>query len=515
MKLLVFSLVTLASISSYGVPKLHTSCGQLKNISTPKNGAGVFFDESCMTAYVLPPKRGSVQVTEKSKTTSLGYCPGINAQRETIVSELKRVQRRVQQLGIEEAGGIDNAKPECVEAAKKRAKYEVLLSQYEAELNSNMERLQSLGDDPKSKSEKNYLMARNDNLRADIAKVNARLNSTTDPSCIVKEKNEDDVAISEKREALTNELKKLGQELVGLSKSFENHVGGTYKLLFEDNHEQLVDAYRKANSGIKANFQRMPVDWYVAFNIKVLEDVSGKEVLSASLPAIGRDLSITNVDDEGNGTSLFGGSLSANVTLSLPATCALEQQTRGGNGVSAHIVLNAFYKYNVLTKRRYHVEYKMHNVYNFIKTHVKKNGFFRSRSSTDVREFIQNEASFKIKTFSEDPDNAFPKDQEFLEEIRSKALDLALQKLGATPKELPANEAAPEAGAKVAAGALSKCPYMYCQVGAWALNLTHSLFGSSTSSASYLRDIKDQVVEEVEDDRTVSKYGSMGFVARD
>ncbi len=56
-------------------PSLNANCAYA--VSTPRNGMGVIFNDSCEVAYVLPPKNGSAEVVNLARTTNLQFCPAI------------------------------------------------------------------------------------------------------------------------------------------------------------------------------------------------------------------------------------------------------------------------------------------------------------------------------------------------------------------------------------------------------------------------------------------------------
>jgi hypothetical protein len=506
MKFLIFSTIILTAVSSFAVPKKYTKCSA---ITSPKGATGFYYNEDCSTAYVLPPKTGTIKLAGMTKTTSADICSGLVSEQKTLLMEQKKLEKKL--LLATSAVVSDTATPECRDYSKKIARMEIEVETLAAELNSNIETINSLSNDssPKAKSQVAYMIAKNGNIKIKIASLKKRLASLAEDNANCNSTN-DKVESVDNREEILNQLSTIRENRKAALDAFKNYEGAKLQLIISDNHQEMVEAYSQSNRDSKTTFVKMPMDWSVAFNIKTLEDLDFKAILDSSVPAVGADMKISPISEQ-VGTSVFGGSLSSSIVLNLPATCFLMDQMKSNADITSAVSINAFYKYDLQTKRSYKAEYNLRYVYEFIKKITSKRGFFRSSSSAEVKEFIKNDKSFKLLSYSEDPDNAFPSDQDFLSKIRGNVLDLALQDLGGKPYEPPENQAAPEAGAKAVAGALSKCPNMYCQAGSIVLNLAHALFGSGTSSASYLKTVSDDVVEEVTDLRMVQEFGSMAF----
>src|SRR5258708_3445083 len=75
---LLAGIALFASSPAGAVPMQDVQCraggAPLKNAA---NGMGLLFDEGCTTAYVLPPKEGTVSVTSLTANPNVQYCPAV------------------------------------------------------------------------------------------------------------------------------------------------------------------------------------------------------------------------------------------------------------------------------------------------------------------------------------------------------------------------------------------------------------------------------------------------------
>ena len=75
---------------SYGLPVKSPTCAKNINLKSPRNGAGVYFNQDCSVAFVLPPKKGTVSIISFSPLMSVGLCTYLENTKNTLNIMLKK-----------------------------------------------------------------------------------------------------------------------------------------------------------------------------------------------------------------------------------------------------------------------------------------------------------------------------------------------------------------------------------------------------------------------------------------
>jgi hypothetical protein len=87
--ILILGVIGSASAFASG-PNFATKC---PSISAPDKSSGVYFDDDCTTAYVLPPTTGSATVTKYQQNMNLGFCQALKDDEKT--ADLTAESRRI------------------------------------------------------------------------------------------------------------------------------------------------------------------------------------------------------------------------------------------------------------------------------------------------------------------------------------------------------------------------------------------------------------------------------------
>ena len=72
-------------------PMYFSKCQNQISITSPKGGAGVYFDEACRMAYVLPPTTGTLRIEAMAKTSGLSECKTLNSFTEIFEMRAKKL----------------------------------------------------------------------------------------------------------------------------------------------------------------------------------------------------------------------------------------------------------------------------------------------------------------------------------------------------------------------------------------------------------------------------------------
>lgn len=137
--------------------------------------------------------------------------------------------------------------------------------------------------------------------------------------------------------------------------------------------------------------------------------------------------------------------------------------------------------------------YNMYKMYQKVVSSGSSGGFFSSRSWSNVEEHNFFKDSFNVDWSSQDPQNEISEEQRLATEhdMRAHIMDrIANLALPMTPNRdgIIAANPPPADGARVIAGSLMQaCPgNIYCVGGSLILSSLDAIFGSSSSTASYL-----------------------------
>jgi hypothetical protein len=314
----------------------------------------------------------------------------------------------------------------------------------------------------------------------------------------------------------------LQEDLLNFVTRFGFQEGGTLSILFRNRTMDLVKEYQKRNA--KLSVVPMPVSAALHFFVKLPGDLRASASLSHDVAGLRPSLNELPVD--GKDSSIMGASLSGQVKLTVIGTCNLlrspstaSARARGNfDGIAAFLTPNVIYSYEVQTRRTYSARHNLAEVFKKIVKVKTKSGLFSSSSHRSVTDENESRDWFEFKSYTEDPDNAFPNENEFRQTIKAEILDRTLAQLARTylPKEgssnIPAAEL-PAPGAPAIADNLRGMKNKFAQAGAILLDLGHALCGSSSASDSFLRSVDIWTEEVVDELKMVTEFSSFSFVS--
>lgn len=465
-----FLLPALLPDTSHAVPVKFPSCSGNVKVTDVAGGQGSVLNEDCTTLYVLPPLKGGLSVN--------GYVPSANLSVQC--DRLRKIE--------EDSNNLEDVSSSTTRRLKKMAEE---LEQIESNLEAGLVPVGQTKESMEARIES--LMDKMTKMRSDLILWQGQ-----------------------------NDTKKL---------NFSKIEGGRGKFIMETTMPKLLEAYRTANRNLRV--LEMPIDQaYLSIN-EVKNEESNSSAMPAvlSLRAVGiskmpmlrdpnlllqfKDLSPTQAPD---GAKIFGGALSGELQVSNMGACALLKNFGSSpaftaSDVKAYIVPSATYSYQVQVNRKHKISYNFKELVKQLHEQTKRGGFFSTKT---MNSFIdQRSTSTWIKFEVESNDTRFEYSDTYIREVKKEFLDRAIAQIVAlqtgSPTAMLALIEPGKNGASETGEALSKCPHLYCQIGAAGIKVLNSIFGSSTAVSQLMKSVSGEMTETVDEKRMVPVYGTYGF----
>lgn len=457
-------MIMILSIQGYALatPAKFSQCEQHSKLKHVSWGSGVFFSEDCGTVYVLPPVASKFNIS-----------------------------------GLSLSGGDISTDCKAYELAKEGIlSTEKTAKNIKIAMENGSERLVQL-----TEYQKNGLLPLGYSY----------------------------VDLLEEVSAITNYVMTLESQIVSMSANAVNGKakyglieGAHVSFSFISRHNDLVSEYQKLNPEL--HFERMPLEQsYLA----ITEKDNSNEILSTRMSAI-HSITVPLVDsvisEEGeNGVvklpgKVFTDGASGQMVVSLIGACGfkdIRDDVDAANKVAkSFLAIDAVYQYQVQVQRKHKVEMNLRQLAERIEKVSSKGGFLSRKNIHKLTEKTEHESWIKVTSVSNDADFKF--DDEYTQSVVKEEMSKFLEQIahvrfgvpGSYPKaEMPDGES----GAANAAGALSKCPHMYCQIGSYGLKFLDATFGSKTALSEYLK-MEDAWSERIVDEKQMTKMvGSFTF----
>lgn len=455
-------------LSSYvwaGPPTMFNDCAQKLNIKSPPNGAGVYFDSTCTTAYVLPPKDGTIAIARPTRTSNTHLCEGINVSYDVIKSQARDTKLVLRQLEQKEAA-VD------FESLKDPWLSPVPTSKPQENLNPQIEEIEKL---------RKRIMA----STLEMLEFNDTVSKTEGPR--VK------LTVSSDLSKLVDQYAKLNKDVIAfrpmpLSRSVLSFISKS-----ESNVGNAPAAIAWDMAGVK-----VPASYFTG-----LKPADGAEAVESTSESL-----------------LFSSAASGQLVLSLIGACPFYDPKIGdipaevdGKSFSSYFAVTADYVYNVQVSRAYKASYNLAEMMKRIQKQSTKGGFFSSSTIHSLVVDKNSEGWFKFESRSSDPRLEWQ--DELSQTIKGQLIARALAQLGAVPvgqAEVPPGVIAPgRHGADVAADGLQKCPHIYCQGAAFVLKALDSTFGSDSAVSEFISTNNRWESEEVSETKMVPQMGQVRF----
>ncbi|HMN69352.1 MAG TPA: hypothetical protein PKC28_12495 [Bdellovibrionales bacterium] len=461
MKSLIIGLIVASPLMAFaaGPPVKTPACGEKIRIKAPKGGAGVVFDETCETGYVLPPVFGSVEVTGTTWTVADEDC-----------KEYEAGLRRRGDLA-DKIAGLETSEDEQDGAG--------------STLNGGGGGLTQPGNDEEGQT----------------------------PAETLEEFEER----KKLYEAYRADLDKLRESMEVFDQTEGLILGLTYTL----DHEQMVEKYQELNPRI--NFARVQLEQaYISAAVKSgAEKEESSIVLDYVMPGVNEFPGAGGEKLTAPKDGIYFGSVQpGKIRFTTKGACLVKRSEGKKKEMSAKNFTTIFspkvtYSYALMAKRAYKASYDYKMLIEEIRKSTKKGGFL---SSSTVNELIRRKEGdnwFKFQAMSDD--TRFQQEvvvQEVKADVIGRVLNqIAENKVPGEAQGAPLLEPGKK-GVDVAAEGFKKCPHPYCQVAGYVLDFVGATFGSSSAVSRFLSTVDMVGKDEVTESKALQFIGDSAFKAK-
>ena len=472
----------LTPVVAQAVPVRSPKCAATMHIQSVPNGAGVFFDDECKVAYVLPPQAGEMSLSAIAPSENLERCSAVLSTMQAgdaLAKRLKTLADEIAQLGAATASnGTDT--------------------------NSNGRSTSGLG------------------AGGLFPSADEPANQTPPVAA-----GGDEVALMAK----LTQLADLQMRIDALLTPYSKIEGATGLVLLTMKHQQLVAEYAAKNPGITFLPLTPKASYLTIASTKAMAAGDFSAALSVEVPGVGlvpmapptdgtSNLFRMNASSAPDSSKIFGESLSGQVRLSLTGACPFYsapqhvlKSSLSANEIGAYLSANVQYSYELQVARSYKASYQLASLVRQIQSKSTHGGFFSTSTAASMIDDHTANSWFKLEQSSEDSQVAY---DDLSRTLKSDLMDrvlkqVALATVGSAGGLMDPGQPAAD-GVSVAANGLRKnCAHIYCQSGAVVLDVLNSAFGSTSTVSNYISNNDYWASDEVTDRRMVPYFGSFSF----
>lgn len=309
---------------------------------------------------------------------------------------------------------------------------------------------------------------------------------------------------------ISNRVKQVRNDFLDMYSTFAKMEGARASISFKSDWNQNVANLKANNPGIE--FEKIPTQNAQVLSSLTIENLPGAEAVLAY------EVGGQNV----NGVlklSSYPESMSGNVVLSLVGACPVLHKdwydisdTQSTSADQMKYGLTISYEYPTTFTVSAVAHYNMYKMYQKIVSSGSSGGFFSSRSWSNVEERNMFKDSFSVKWDEQDPSFSLSDEQkaDVEAEMRKGIFDrMASLVIPQSPDRNGIIQAvgAPKHGSLVIADSLMKtCPgNAYCIGASIAMNVLDAIFGSSSTTASYLQTYNADLTESYSRSKVIYK----------
>jgi hypothetical protein len=507
------------AMNAQGMPTIYPSTStstMLGSIVNKTNSNLVADDSDGRIIFVMPPNSATSSVSGlHTLNANVGFCKELADMQ--VYS--RKVSERIMELTTEERNTDEEVKEilQKLSKAKNELAQHVTLVKLDEILALDMRvetieaRIIELTDILMTCSQ--YCQ----NLREEIKELRVEKIETIKSRKVLAASHTKDLREYEKKKALVNSIQedlqereeswdKLRARLVSIRSNFHNMYssfaqmeGARAGISFNSNWDNNINTLRELNPGF--DFKKISTqNAVITTNIAELNSIpSGGAILGYQIGGTYSEGKLI--------LPAYPENMSGNVRLSLLGTCPVLHPEAfdisfPNSSDQMKYGMTVAYEYPTAFLTEASVKYNMHKMYQKIVSSGSKGGFFKSKSwtSTEERTFFQD--SFSVKWIEQDSGNSLSDEQKdnLEREMRNNVLG-RLAAIGlpayANAGLLVAPPTVPKTGATVISESLYRtCPgNYYCVGAAITMDVLQSIFGSSTTSASYTN-VQDAFLEE-------------------
>jgi hypothetical protein len=558
----------LASSHALAAPSAETPNCRALNI--PAGTGGAVLDDTCETAYILPPDVGQERVTAVATNTNLNFCPGvlkITSVVNTTLSAADSIASKIKSL-------IDSFNPlsdqvtqlqnqlAAATAAQTAANQTVTNDMaIETTLTDNVTQAQNALTTCEALATSACTSEQQAVTDAQNALRNFILNTLApDQRAAVAATQQVDTLsgqLANQTSNLANALTplfNLENSLTQLETSVQEQYdqfgplsGFVAQIVYSLPWSQLFQEYQAANPGLQ--LQQIPItstNFFASVDPGLTPTAAGNipgnipAVLGFTIPGLPtqgaaafpnglgsiKPLSSSTLGSDISQQSMpFGSSVSASVNFSLVGACnfypngALTTPPSNINNLVAAIPANLEYQYEVVAHRRYTASYNLSQFVSHLVTVHHSGGFFSSKDVTNIVDSSSSSDWFSIKFDSDSSHFPYSADEQkqITEEVKGQLVERALLLIAVQNGYLPhaptGNPPLSSTGVGAAAGYLTKgCGYWsWCGAAGFVLGIVNSFFGNETAVQNFQRTNNAWVTDQVTQETVLLRYGEVSF----
>jgi hypothetical protein len=444
-----------------GIPVVNPKCTATTQIQAVENGAGVYFSDDCKTAYVLPPANGRVSLAGITENANLEQCGAFETALRMVNQSYKMAEDALKAINT---------------PTQKRPAPSSPLGPSTGALGGNRNT-----SAPAASSE---------NREAALARYQQALATAKDAQALLE--------------------------------PFKDIEGATAQIVFSANWDKVVQAYSNANPGIR--FERLQMSNQVfSYLRKTSSDLlKMPAAFSVRVPGVASIIAADGITPSDNANLVFGEALSGQAILTLAGACPLYNSSTHsirknitGSELSALFSANVQFEFNLLARRKYQASYNLAQLMKRIQESGSRGGFFSSSSYSSLLIEKNSNDWFTFKSEDEDPRHAYDLDglrATVKADLISRVAKTIVEMNGGDAYSVPAPGAPGPHGSTVASASLKKCPNLYCQLGAVALDILDATFGSSSTNSTFINSNNYWARDDVDEGKTLPFTGSYTFV---
>jgi hypothetical protein len=472
MKKLVLPIVFVISAGTtamaQSVPVKGPSCASKVKIKAVDEGAGVFFDEECKIAYVLPPVHGHSRIDSIAGNVNIAQCVEIddlNSSIEAYTARIKVITAKLKPVSSGSSFGPGAGGPFAGAGTNDVPVSKPLSQEDQTELKTLQDELTQ--------------------LRAQRLTYNGIEGATAH---------------------FVYDL-----DMQGLVSRYQSANPGVHFEPLTLQRAYLSFSHKDATAAADSSA-------VLSMNVPGLgrlPDAPDTSALNAGTPAGPQ----TPDTIDATNTKIFGQSLSGNMTLSLVGICPYVNKQTGAlpvkleeSSLRAHMVASVQYAYALQAFRSYRATYNLATYVSKLLENTTSGGFLSTSTVTSYVEKTKNDDWFTLETQSNDPRFYYPY---LAQEIKANLTDRVLKAIAISKYGGPVPSTGlidPQAnGASVAASGLHKCPNLYCQAAGFVLDVVAS-FGSTSAVNSFIASNNTASHDDVTEKTMLEYYGSGGFI---
>ncbi len=298
-----------------------------------------------------------------------------------------------------------------------------------------------------------------------------------------------------------------------------NLEGGRAALVYDSGWDANMTTLRSMNQGRGFQFEKI-----VTEKVKLFTNITSVKDIPASRAIIQPELPGRKKEGYYELDGSFQSALTGNILLSLVGACPMLQPDQydispgyGANKMAYGMTFT--YEFPAAMKLKATAKYNMYKMYEKVLSSGSRGGFFSSSSYSRVEERTEFKDSFNVDWASQDPANEISEarrlevEHEMRKNIMERIGSLAIP-TGPNPGQMLAPGTIPPRGAAVVASSLREaCPaHIYCVAGSLILSSLDAIFGSSSSTASYLQTQNFEATETWSDSKVVMKPWTTTFI---